>query len=62
MIKALAKAYGKEEKEVMRRFKELGDLGDVAEEFAKNSKSQIQNLKQIQNYKFKESKQKSSEF
>ncbi|RLJ08474.1 MAG: DNA ligase [Candidatus Aenigmatarchaeota archaeon] len=38
MIKALARAYGPKETEINQKFTELGDLGLVAEEFARKRK------------------------
>ena len=47
VIQAVAKAYGRNTQDVILEYKKTGDLGQVAEEFAGNSKSEIRNSKQI---------------
>ena len=47
VIQAVAKAYGRNTQDVILEYKKTGDLGQVAEEFAGNSKSEIRNPKQI---------------
>lgn len=38
MVRAIAKAFGVEEKEVLRQYKQIGDLGTVGEELRKKSR------------------------
>lgn len=45
MIRVLAKAYGKEEKEVAELYRKEGDLGSAAYELAKNPEFKMQNSK-----------------
>ncbi len=46
MIKVLAQAYGKEEKEIRKKYKSLGDLGDAAAFFDKKAKAKPMSVSQ----------------
>lgn len=46
MFRVLAQAYGRDEKEIKQKFKQLGDLGDVAEFFDKKAKSKPMTINQ----------------
>lgn len=52
IVKALAKAYQIDEKEVLREFKRVGDIGELAETL--NLKSEIRNQKSNIDYVFSE--------
>ncbi len=46
-IKAIAHSFGVPESEVLKRFKKVGDLGEIAEEFAEKRKQRTLSLKRL---------------
>lgn len=47
MVRAVALAYKVDAEEVLKRFKQVGDLGDIAEQFGKHKRNSTLNVEQV---------------
>lgn len=47
MVRAVAKAYKVDTEEVLKRFKQIGDLGDITEQFGKLKQNSTLNVEQV---------------